>query len=74
MTTLRAQHALDHEVSPVRLSLKTRPEAMDAGLTAAFTRSLGYGMAEEIELPPDTTVHGTGTTSADVTTFPGVSC
>lgn len=51
--TLRAQHALAHEVSPVRLSLKTRPEAMDAGLTAAFTRSLGYGTAEEVELPPE---------------------
>ncbi|MFD5470953.1 hypothetical protein [Streptomyces sp. NPDC127105] len=51
--TLRAQHALAHEVSPVRLSLKTRPEAMDAGLTAAFTRALGYGIAEEVELPPE---------------------
>ncbi|MFD3308613.1 hypothetical protein [Streptomyces sp. NPDC058694] len=51
--TLRAQHALAFEVSPVRLSLETRPEAMDAGLTAAFTRALGYGTAEEIELPPE---------------------
>ncbi|MFJ6539933.1 hypothetical protein [Streptomyces sp. NPDC091385] len=51
--TLRAQHALAHEASPVRVRLKTRPEAMDAGLAAAFTRSLGYGIAEEVELPPE---------------------
>jgi hypothetical protein len=43
---------LAHEVSPVRLTLTTRPEAMDAGLTAALTRTLGYGIAEEVELPP----------------------
>lgn len=51
--TLRPQHALAHEVSPVRLTLTTRPEAMDTGLTAAFTRTLGYGIAEEVELPPE---------------------
>ncbi|MEU9880882.1 hypothetical protein [Streptomyces phaeochromogenes] len=45
--------ALAHEVSPVRLTLTTRLEAMDAGLTAALTRTLGYAIAEEVELPPE---------------------
>ncbi|MFB7340435.1 hypothetical protein ACFCZ6_10280 [Streptomyces hydrogenans] len=47
--TLRAKHPRAHEVSPVSLTISGT--AMDAGLAAAVTRSLGFGVAEEVELP-----------------------
>jgi hypothetical protein len=49
--TLRAKHPRAHEVSPVSLTLAGRPEAMSADLKAALTRSLGFGIAEEVALP-----------------------
>lgn len=51
--TLRGQHALAQEVSPVRLLLTPRAEAVDAGVRAALNRALGYGIAEEVRLDPE---------------------
>ncbi|MFH9955952.1 hypothetical protein ACH4OX_17300 [Streptomyces roseolus] len=49
--TLRAKHPRAHEVSPISLTISGT--TMEAGLAAAVTRSLGFGVAEEVELPPD---------------------
>lgn len=49
--TLRSKHARAHEVSPVSLRLIGRTEAMSADLSAAITRTLGFGTAEEVVLP-----------------------
>ncbi|MER7050597.1 hypothetical protein [Streptomyces jumonjinensis] len=52
--TLRAKHPQAHTVSPVSLTLTGRPEVMSPSLKAALTRSLGFGTAEEVVLPPET--------------------
>ncbi|MFF6772205.1 hypothetical protein ACFY8W_01420 [Streptomyces sp. NPDC012637] len=49
--TLRAKHPRAHEVSPITLTIAGT--AMNADLSAAVTRSLGFGVAEAVELPPD---------------------
>ncbi|MEV0186669.1 hypothetical protein AB0I54_46945 [Streptomyces sp. NPDC050625] len=49
--TLRAKHSRAHEVSPISLRLVGRPEAVSADLTAAITRTLGFGIADDIVLP-----------------------
>lgn len=51
--TLRGKHALAHETSPVQIHVIGRPEAMTPQLTAALDRALGYGIAEEVDLPPE---------------------
>jgi hypothetical protein len=51
--TLRAKHSRAHEVSPISLSLVGRPGAMSADLTAAVTRTLGFGIAEDVVLPSE---------------------
>ncbi|MEU8993125.1 hypothetical protein AB0C98_43235 [Streptomyces sp. NPDC048558] len=50
--TLRAKHPLAHEASPITLRVTGRADAMSADLTAAITRALGFGIAEEVTLPP----------------------
>jgi len=52
--TLRAKHPLAHEVSPITLRVTGRTGALGADLTAAITRTLGFGIAEEVTLPPTT--------------------
>lgn len=49
--TLRAKHPRAHEVSPITMTISGT--AMDADLSAAVTRSLGFGVSEAVELPPD---------------------
>ncbi|WP_318212024.1 hypothetical protein [Streptomyces sp. SJL17-1] len=49
--TLRAKHPRAHQVCPITMTISGT--AMDAGLAAAVTRSLGFGVAETVELPPD---------------------
>ncbi|MFF7680962.1 hypothetical protein [Actinacidiphila glaucinigra] len=49
--TLRAKHPRAHEVSPVTVRLESRPGGMSTDLTAAVTRALGFGLAEEVVLP-----------------------
>ncbi|MFF7216848.1 hypothetical protein ACFZAU_41110 [Streptomyces sp. NPDC008238] len=49
--TLRAKHPRAHEVSPVTVEVRSRPDEMDADLTAALSRALGFGLAEEVVLP-----------------------
>ncbi|MGW7308604.1 hypothetical protein ACWGI1_23880 [Streptomyces sp. NPDC054835] len=49
--TLGAKHPRAQEVSPITMSIAGT--SMDADLAAAVTRSLGFGVAEPVELPPD---------------------
>lgn len=51
--TLRARHPRAHEVSPITIRLKSRPEALDPDLSAALERAVGFGTAEELVLPPE---------------------
>ncbi|MGW5330896.1 hypothetical protein [Streptomyces sp. NPDC004014] len=51
--TLRAKHSRAHEVSPISLSLVGRPEAVSTELAAAITRTLGFGIAEDVVLPAE---------------------
>ncbi|MGW3520585.1 hypothetical protein [Streptomyces hydrogenans] len=51
--TLRAKHPRSHEVSPISLRLVGRPGAMSTDLSAAITRTLGFGTAENVSLPSE---------------------
>ncbi|MDX3357667.1 hypothetical protein PV703_31110 [Streptomyces sp. ME01-24h] len=51
--TLRAKHPRAHKVSPITLELKGRPGGMDEDLTATLTRTLGFGLAEQVVLPAE---------------------
>jgi hypothetical protein len=51
--TLRGKHPRAHEVSPVSLSLTSRADRMSEDLISALTRSLGFGVAEQVVLPPE---------------------
>ncbi|MFF3566108.1 hypothetical protein ACFYXS_39400 [Streptomyces sp. NPDC002574] len=51
--TLRAKHPRAHEVSPVTVELKGRPGGMGADLSAALSRTLGFGLAEQVVLPAE---------------------
>ncbi|MDH2412367.1 hypothetical protein ACG5V6_24225 [Streptomyces chitinivorans] len=50
---LRAKHPRAHEVSPISIHLAGREGGLDAALSSAVTRSLGFGVAEEVVLPPE---------------------
>jgi hypothetical protein len=50
--TLRQQHPLAHERSPITMRVAGRTAGMSTDLTAAINRTLGFGIAEEVILPP----------------------
>ncbi|WP_330478846.1 hypothetical protein OG301_29480 [Streptomyces platensis] len=51
--TLRGKHPRAHEVSPITISLKGRAAALDGALSAALERVVGFGLAEDLTLPPE---------------------
>lgn len=51
--SLRGKHPLAQQASPIRVHLTARPEAISDGLNGAITRTLGFGTAEEVDLPPE---------------------
>ncbi|MFC8668542.1 hypothetical protein [Streptomyces sp. NPDC057199] len=71
MRTLRAKHPLAHESSPITVRVTGRTDAMSTDLTAAISRTLGFGIAEEVILPPEAveslTIDGTAWLSETVT-------
>ncbi|GGY18934.1 hypothetical protein GCM10010358_82430 [Streptomyces minutiscleroticus] len=50
--TLREQHPLAHKRSPITMRVVGRATEMNTDLTAALNRALGFGIAEEVTLPP----------------------
>lgn len=50
--TLRGKHPRAHEVSPVHIKVTSR-SGLDPDLAAAMRRTLGFGLAEEVVLPPE---------------------
>ncbi|MFF4174264.1 hypothetical protein [Streptomyces sp. NPDC001744] len=51
--TLRGKHPRAHEVSPISLTFTGRTSGLTPELTSAMTRAFGYGVAEEVALPPE---------------------
>ncbi|MET7609276.1 hypothetical protein [Streptomyces avermitilis] len=51
--TLRALHPQASECSPITIHMASRPDGMDNQLTAAINRTLGFGIAEEVTVPPE---------------------
>ncbi|MFI0242273.1 hypothetical protein [Streptomyces sp. NPDC016845] len=51
--TLRAKHPRAQQVSPVTIRLKGRTQALDADLSTLLERTIGFGAAEELVLPPE---------------------
>lgn len=48
---LRAKHSRAHEISPIKVTLRSRHDALEPALAAAVTRSVGFGVAEEVVFP-----------------------
>ncbi|MFE9813077.1 hypothetical protein [Streptomyces sp. NPDC005548] len=51
--TLRALHPQASERSSITIPVASRPDGMDDRLTAAINRTLGFGIAEEVTVPPE---------------------
>ncbi len=51
--TLRGKHPRAHEVSPISLTFAGRTQGLTPELSSAMTRAFGYGVAEEVVLPPE---------------------
>lgn len=51
--TLRALHPQAAERSPITIHMASRPDRMDDQLTAAINRTWGFGIAEEVTVPPE---------------------
>ncbi|MFE2560247.1 hypothetical protein ACFXGT_30355 [Streptomyces sp. NPDC059352] len=55
--TLRGKHPRAHEVSPISLTFTGRSRGLSPELSSAMTRAFGYGVAEEVVLPPEAVKH-----------------
>ncbi|MFD9400277.1 hypothetical protein ACFWA4_15875 [Streptomyces sp. NPDC060011] len=51
--TLRALHPQAPERSPITIQMTGRPDGMNDQLTAAINRTWGFGIAEEVAVPPE---------------------
>ncbi|MEU3431749.1 hypothetical protein [Streptomyces gardneri] len=51
--TLRGKHPRAHEVSPISLTFAGHSQGLTPELSSAMTRAFGYGVAEEVVLPPE---------------------